>query len=101
MSPLYTVFRMKGVNTIFIEYFFQTKLWHTFMFLNGDTGARADRFSIKDSVFFELPLSLPSVNEQTAIGSYFQKLDALINQHQQQITKLNNIKQACLSKMFV
>ncbi|EKT65485.1 restriction endonuclease subunit S [Providencia alcalifaciens] len=39
--------------------------------------------------------------EQTAIGNYFQKLDALIKQHQQQITKLNNIKQACLSKMFV
>lgn len=101
MSPLYTVFRTKGVSTIFIEYFFQTKLWHTFMFLNGDTGARADRFSIKDSVFFELPLLIPTVDEQTKIGSYFQMLDSLINQHQQQITKLNNIKQACLSKMFV
>lgn len=42
-----------------------------------------------------------SVEEQTAIGNYFQKLDSLINQHQQQITKLNNIKQACLNKMFV
>ncbi|MDE1309034.1 restriction endonuclease subunit S [Vibrio aestuarianus subsp. cardii] len=42
-----------------------------------------------------------SEKEQTAIGNYFQKLDTLINQHQQQITKLNNIKQACLSKMFV
>lgn len=40
-------------------------------------------------------------SEQTAIGNYFQKLDTLINQHQQQITKLINIKQACLSKMFV
>jgi type I restriction enzyme S subunit len=42
-----------------------------------------------------------SVKEQAAIGNYFQKIDNLINQHQQQITKLNNIKQACLSKMFV
>ncbi|TKF17395.1 restriction endonuclease subunit S [Vibrio genomosp. F6] len=42
-----------------------------------------------------------NVEEQTAIGNYFQKLDSLINQHQQQITKLSNIKQACLSKMFV
>ncbi|HAS6183874.1 TPA: restriction endonuclease subunit S [Vibrio vulnificus] len=46
-------------------------------------------------------VSIPSNEEQIAIGNYFQKLDALINQHQQQITKLNNIKQACLSKMFV
>ncbi|MEI8704679.1 restriction endonuclease subunit S [Pseudoalteromonas sp. B62] len=44
---------------------------------------------------------VPSKEEQTAIGDYFQKLDAMINQHQRQITKLNNIKQACLKKMFV
>lgn len=43
----------------------------------------------------------PTEDEQQEIGNYFQKLDALINQHQQQINKLNNIKQACLSKMFV
>mgnify|MGYP000265304272 CR=1 FL=1 len=46
-------------------------------------------------------VTIPSNEEQLKIGNYFQKLDTLINQHQQQITKLNNIKQACLSKMFV
>jgi type I restriction enzyme, S subunit len=47
-------------------------------------------------------LTIPTnTEEQKKIGNYFQKLDALINQQQQQITKLNNIKQACLSKMFV
>lgn len=50
----------------------------------------------------DLEIKLPSEkDEQAKIGNYFQKLDALINQHQQQINKLNNIKQACLSKMFV
>lgn len=44
---------------------------------------------------------VPSKEEQITIGNYFQKLDSLINQHQQQITKLTNIKQACLTKMFV
>jgi type I restriction enzyme, S subunit len=48
-----------------------------------------------------VPIYVTSEKEQTQIGNYFQKLDTLINQHQQQITKLNNIKQACLSKMFV
>jgi len=48
-----------------------------------------------------MKMLIPCEKEQTAIGNYFQKLDMLINQHQQQITKLNNIKQACLSKMFV
>ncbi|PHS00278.1 MAG: hypothetical protein COA68_06435 [Oceanobacter sp.] len=49
----------------------------------------------------KLIILVPEYREQTQIGNYFQKLDALINKHQQQITKLNNIKQACLSKMFV
>ncbi|MFS1165440.1 restriction endonuclease subunit S, partial [Aeromonas salmonicida] len=38
--------------------------------------------------------------EQTAIGSTFQKLDNLINQHQQKHNKLSSIKKAMLEKMF-
>lgn len=53
------------------------------------------------SVVQNTTVAIPKKNEQTAISNYFQKFDSLINQHQQQITKLNNIKQACLSKMFV
>lgn len=57
---------------------------------------------LMNNVMSAIKITIPnSVQEQTAIGNYFQKLDSLINQHQQQITKLNNIKQACLSKMFV
>ncbi|MEO9273628.1 restriction endonuclease subunit S [Marinomonas sp. 5E14-1] len=48
-----------------------------------------------------MKILMPNYEEQTTIGNYFQKLDTLIDQHQQQLTKLNNIKQACLSKMFV
>lgn len=57
---------------------------------------------VSQKVLANLNVSIPTdLVEQTAIGNYFHKLDALINQHQQQITKLNNIKQACLNKMFV
>ncbi|AXH63839.1 restriction endonuclease subunit S [Providencia huaxiensis] len=56
---------------------------------------------VNKTEFSELKNRVPKKEEQIAIGNYFQKLDVLINQHQQQITKLNNIKQACLSKMFV
>ncbi|HGR4958285.1 TPA: restriction endonuclease subunit S [Klebsiella aerogenes] len=57
--------------------------------------------SLKASDLGKIKIRIPKREEQIKIGNYFQKLDALINQHQQQITKLNNIKQACLSKMFV
>lgn len=39
--------------------------------------------------------------EQQKIGTYFRQLDALISQHATQLTKLKNIKAACLERMFV
>ena len=101
MSPLYTVFRTKDVDNTFLEYFFKTNLWHPFMFLNGDTGARADRFSIKDEVFMEVPVPYPVLLEQQKIGTYFRTLDVLISKHATQLQKLQQIKSACLGKMFV
>ncbi|NBM01846.1 MULTISPECIES: restriction endonuclease subunit S [unclassified Proteus (in: enterobacteria)] len=57
---------------------------------------------LMNNVMSAIKIVIPtSIKEQTAIGNYFQKLDTLIEQHQQQITKLNHIKQACLSKMFI
>lgn len=101
MSPLYTVFRTNDVDNTFLEYFFKTNLWHPFMFLNGDTGARADRFSIKDAVFMELPVPYPVLLEQQRIGTFFRTLDVLISKHATQLQKLQQIKSACLEKMFV
>jgi len=43
----------------------------------------------------------PDKPEQTKIGKLFKQIDTLISQHQAQLKKLSNIKQACLEKMFV
>lgn len=82
MSPLYTVFRPHDVDTTYLEYFFKSKYWHSFMNFNGDSGARSDRFSIKDSVFFEMPIPLPYIEEQRKIGEHLTQLDHLITLHQ-------------------
>ena len=47
----------------------------------------------------ETKIKMPSPKEQTQIGNYFQKLDSLINQHQQKHDKLSNIKKAMLEKI--
>ncbi len=82
MSPLYTVFRPHDVDTTYLEHFFKSKYWHSFMNYNGDSGARSDRFSIKDSVFFEMPIPIPHIEEQRKIGAYLFHLDNLITLHQ-------------------
>lgn len=101
MSPLYYVFRSKGIDLTYLEYFFSGSGWHRFMKLNGDSGARSDRFSIKDSMFKEMPIPYPLHAEQKKIGQFFSALDTLLALHQRELTKLKNIKKALLEKMFV
>lgn len=38
MSPLYTVFRPHNIDKTYLEYYFKSKYWHSFMQLNGDSG---------------------------------------------------------------
>ena len=101
MSPLYTVFRPHDIDTTYLEYFFKCGYWHSFMNFNGDSGARSDRFSIRDNVFFQMPIPIPDIDEQKKIGELLTCLDNLITLHQRELEKLQNIKKSMLEKMFV
>ncbi|MGQ7445755.1 restriction endonuclease subunit S [Streptococcus suis] len=101
MSPLYTIFRFSDIHLDFVEKYFDTTIWHRYMELNGNSGARSDRFAIKDSVFKGLPIPLPTHPEQEAIGSFFSDLDQLITLHQRQLDHLKLLKKALLQQMFI
>lgn len=101
MSPLYTVFRAKDINQLFLEWYFKSSCWHLFMYFNGDSGARSDRFSIKDSVFFSMPIFVPSKEEQFKIGRFFDQLNETITLHQRELDTLKKLKKGLLQNMFV
>ena len=102
MSPLYTVFSVDDtIDKLYLEHYFKTSRWHQFMFLEGNSGARSDRFSISDSIFFEMPIQCPVLEEQELIASFFGRLDSLITLHQRKLELLRNIKKSMLDKMFV
>ena len=82
MSPLYTVFRPHDIDTTYLEYFFKCGYCHSYMNFNGDSGARSDRFSIRDNVFFQMPIPIPDIDEQRKIGELLTCLDNLITLHQ-------------------
>ena len=83
MSPLYTVFSIDDdVCKTYLEHYFKTSRWHDFMFLEGNSCARSDRFSISDSLFFEMPIWCPSLAEQEAIAQQLELADSLITLHQ-------------------
>ena len=48
-----------------------------------------------------LLIEIPSLEEQTKIGSFFKQLDDTIALHQHKLEKLQNIKQAYLNELFV
>ncbi|SFW22469.1 restriction endonuclease subunit S [Ruminococcus flavefaciens] len=100
MSPLYTVFKTHDIDTLYLEWFFKSSYWHSFMYYNGDSGARSDRFSIKNDLFFMMPIPVPTEEEQRRIGSLLSTLDKAITLHQRKLEKLQLIKEAMLDKMF-
>ena len=100
MSPLYTVFRPHDIDTTYLEYFFKCGYWHSFMNFNGDSGARSDRFSIRDNVFFQMPIPIPDIDEQRKIGELLTCLDNLITLHQRKCALLFSPFQAFISMMF-
>ena len=101
MSPLYTVFRTHDIDNLYLEFYFKTTRWHRFMKLNGDSGARFDRFTISSTQFMEMPIPYPTLEEQQKIGEYFESLDHLITLHQRKCDELKEVKKFMLQNMFV
>ena len=100
MSPLYTVFRTHDIDNLYLEFYFKTTKWHRFMKLNGDSGARFDRFTISSTQFMEMPIPYPTLEEQQKIGKYFDSLDHLITLQQRKCDEVKSLKKYMLQKMF-
>ena len=56
---------------------------------------------IHNSDIQETSITYPSLEEQNRIAIFFRHLDRLITLHQRKVALLQNIKKACLEKMFV
>ena len=100
MSPLYYVFRINDGNYIYLDYYFKSSKWYKFMYQNGDSGARSDRFAIKDKIFQMMPISMPNTKEQNKIGQLIQTLQKLIDLQQRKLDLLKQLKKGLLQKMF-
>lgn len=101
VSPLYTVFRTHNIIPEYLEYYFKNSIWYGYMYFYGDTGARADRFSIRDDVFMNMPICCPVNEEQTKIAKFFETFDKSISEINSKLQKLKALKQAYLAEMFV
>lgn len=100
MSPLYTVFRTHDIDPTYLEWYFKSDYWHTFMYRNGDSGARFDRFSIKDSTFFEMPIPYPTLEEQKKIGLLMNCTERIVCLEKRRYDLVIDVKRFMLQNMF-
>ena len=101
MSPLYTVFRFKKINLDFIEYYFNSPLWHKYMYHIANYGARHDRMNITNNDFLKMPINIPQKQEQTKIANFLSSLDKKIDSTKEQLAKTKEFKKGLLQNMFV
>lgn len=77
----------------YLQYFFEIIKWSG---LEGTTIKRLYNSNILDTA-----CTYPTLEEQRAIGTFFRELDELIDAEELKLTKLSNLKNTFLTKMFV
>lgn len=101
VSPLYLCFRAKGnVDSNFFEWYFRSSAWHRYIYMTGDSGARHDRVSIKDTDFFAMPIRYPSTTEQEKIASFLTAIEERISSQQLLVDNLKKYKRGLLRDIF-
>ena len=101
VSPLYLCFRAKKeINPAFFEWYFRSSVWHRYVYMSGDSGARHDRVSIKDDTFFAMPINLPSAHEQEHIASFLERIDQRIEMQRSLVDNLKKYKRGVVQQAF-
>ena len=101
MSPLYLCFRAKReINPLYFEWYFRSSTWHRYIYMSGDSGARHDRVSIKDDVFFAMPINVPSAKEQERISLFLDAIERRIETQRTLVETLKKYKRGVFEAIF-
>lgn len=102
MSPLYTIFRTSSsnVNISYIEKYFNSTHWYKYMKWIANYWARHDRMNITTQDFFNMPITLPSIQEQQKIASFLLSVDEKIEKIKEKKKNLEDYKKWISQKIF-
>ena len=102
VSTLYAIYHPRE-NTFpeFVQtYFEQHARMNNYMHPLVNKGAKNDMKVSAENALKGF-VAFPKYEEQKTISEYFAVIDRLITLHQRELEKLQNLKKACLEKMFV
>jgi len=95
-SPAFDI--AENLNSSFFLEHVSRKQFYLYQGTIANGSRKAKR--IHSETFFEMPLIVPTMEEQKKIGDFFEKIDQTIALHQQELTTLKQTKQGFLQKMF-
>ena len=95
-SPAFDI--LQGLNAKYFLEYVSRKEFYLFQGTIANGSRRAKR--IHSDTFFNMPIVLPSIEEQEKIGKFFDTLDHTIALHQDAIQRQQYLKKALLQKLF-
>ena len=100
ISPAYKVYDLNNCNPEFVQSWVKRDDTKKFFLAATTEGASQCRKNIEWETLGKQTISMPSLDEQKRVGSFFSQLDNLITLHQRKLEKLTNVKKSMLEKMF-
>jgi type I restriction enzyme, S subunit len=102
VSVLYAIYdTVEGISPDYIHYYFDPSYRiNNYLLPLVNKGAK-NTMNISDEMALQGYITIPTLEEQSSIASYFRSLDRQISLQSQRLEKLKQIKAACLDKMFV
>ena len=98
VSPMYVVFKLKNLDSIFFDNLYQTHLFKHLIKV-GCSGSVRDSLNFNDMADFVF--SFPSLEEQAKIVNFLSSIDSKIEQVGKQLDESKQFKKALLQQMFV
>ena len=101
VSPLYNCFKIEDKYSMFLKWYFKSTKWHRYVYIHGDQGARGDRVSIKDEIFFNMPIYIPNELERNKIITLLNIFSRKIELLEAKISILKKYKEGIMFRAFI
>ena len=92
-------FDIQNIDPKFLLEYVMRREFYEYQGLFANGSRKAKRIHPED--FLVMPVRIPSLEEQQAIGSYFSNIDNFINSYQEKFSQLETLKKKLLQDMFI
>lgn len=100
ISPAYKVYDLNNCNPEFVQSWVKRDDTKKFFLAATTEGASQCRKNIEWETLGKQTISMPSLDEQKRVGSFFSQLDHLITLHQRKLERLKRLRNSLVDRCF-